>query len=61
MSKGNSIEKNINNMKYLYDLIVNHGRTEYKDEYICSFQIVNNHSVRVMPKKYRNLYNQLCK
>jgi hypothetical protein len=56
-----SIQKEIANIKYIYNLIVKEGKTEYKDEYICSFQIVNNNSIQVLPKKYIELYKQLCK
>lgn len=60
MYRGMNIGKELENMKYLYNLIVKEGKTEYKDEYICSFQIVNNYSIREVPKKYRELYKQLA-
>lgn len=59
MYKGMNIAKEIQNMKYVYKLIVKDKLTEYKDEYVCSFQIVNNYSIQVLPKKYRDLYKKL--
>lgn len=59
MRTGMNIGKEIDNLKYVYQLIVKDGNKEYKDEYICSFQIVNNNSIRELPKKYRKLYMEL--
>lgn len=57
--KGHNIGKELANMKYIYQLIVTEGKEEYKDEYICSFQIVNNYSIQVVARKYRDLYKRL--
>lgn len=59
MHRGKNITKEFDNMKYIYNLIVKENREDYKDEYICSFQIINNNSIREIPKKYRKLYNKL--
>lgn len=59
MYKGKNIGKEIENLKFIYQLIAKEGRPEYKDEYICSFQIINNNSIRELPKKYRKLYMEL--
>jgi hypothetical protein len=59
MYKGKNIAKEIANMKYIYQLIVNEGKEEYKDEYICSFQIVRNYSIQKIPNKYIELYRRL--
>jgi hypothetical protein len=54
-----NIQKEIANIKHVYNLIVKDGKAEYKDEYICSFQIVNNNSIQSLPKKYIKLYKEL--
>lgn len=59
MYKGKNIGMEYENMRYVYGLIVNEDKTEYKDEFICSYQIVRNYSIRNIPKKYIKLHNKL--
>lgn len=55
-----TIKDAFQDMKFIYNLIAIEGKIEYKDEFICVFQIINNNSVREVPKKYRELYKKLA-
>ena len=46
-------------MRYLYSLIVNEGKYEWKDEYSCAFRFVYDNSVQHMPDKYYSLFIKL--